>query len=106
MCRLNITSINITLRGNVEDSQNVLGFAEVIIENSLVIKNIKILKGTNSNRKILSFPSQVTKESKKRYDICYPINKETREYFEKAIFNAYDKLVEVHIMYSHTRNAL
>jgi DNA-binding cell septation regulator SpoVG len=94
MSQLKITRVNITIRGNVEDSHNVLGFAEVIIEDGLVIKNIKILKGKNSKRKILTFPSQVTKESKKRYDICYPINKETREYFEKVIFNAYDKLVE------------
>jgi DNA-binding cell septation regulator SpoVG len=36
----------------------------------------------------------MTRESKKWYDICYPINQETREYFEKVIFNAYDKLME------------
>jgi len=95
MSQLKITRVNITIRGNVGDGQNVLGFAEVIIENSLVIKNIKILKGKNDKKKILTFPSQVTKESKKRYDICYPINKETREYFEKVILNAYDKMVEV-----------
>jgi len=88
-----ITNVNITIRGKNEEG-NVLGFAEVVLDNSLAIRNIKILKSKNGNVKLLSFPSQKTKESKRWYDLCYPINKETREYFEKVILNAYDKLKE------------
>jgi DNA-binding cell septation regulator SpoVG len=90
-----ITNVNVTIRsrGDVKDA-NVLGFAEVVIDNSLAIRNIKILRAKNKNGKLLSFPAQMARESKKWYDVCYPINQETREYFEKVIFNAYDKLLE------------
>jgi len=90
-----ITSVNITIRGKSgKRNPNVLGFAEVVIEDSIAIRNIKILTAKNKDGKLLSFPAQMTRESKKWYDICYPINQETREYFEKVIFNAYDKLME------------
>lgn len=88
-----ITNVNIVIRGNKEGG-NVLGFAEVVLDDSLAIRNIKILKSKNGRDRLISFPSQKTKESKRWYDLCYPINKETREYFEKVIFNAFDKLME------------
>jgi DNA-binding cell septation regulator SpoVG len=95
MAGLKITNVNVAIRGKGDnDHQNVLGFAEVVISDALVIKNIKIIKCKGGKRKILSFPAQMTKESKRRYDICYPINKKTRDYFEKVIFNVYDKLIE------------
>jgi DNA-binding cell septation regulator SpoVG len=85
MSTVNITNVNIAIKGKSEKTNsNVLGFAEVVIEDSIA----------NKNGKLLSFPAQMTRESKKWYDICYPINQETREHFEKVIFNAYDKLLE------------
>jgi DNA-binding cell septation regulator SpoVG len=92
-CR--ITNVNITVRPTSEKrSGNLLGFAEVVVEDSIVIKNIKILRSKNNDKKILVFPAQMTRDSKKWYDVCYPINRQTREYFEKIIFNAYDKIME------------
>jgi len=90
-----ITNVNIVVRPMSEKtSRNVLGFAEVVIDNSIVIRNIKILKSNNNSDKFLAFPSQMTRDSKKRYDICYPIDKETRKYFETVIFHAYEKMME------------
>ena len=95
MSTVKITNVNVTIRGrNDNRNKNVLGFAEVVIEDSIVIKNIKIIKAKSKDGKLLSFPAQMTRESKKWYDVCYPINHETREYFENVIFNAYDKLME------------
>jgi DNA-binding cell septation regulator SpoVG len=95
MSTVNITNVNIAIKGKSEKTNsNVLGFAEVVIEDSIAIRNIKILNAKNKNGKLLSFPAQMTRESKKWYDICYPINQETRDHFEKVIFNAYDKLLE------------
>jgi DNA-binding cell septation regulator SpoVG len=95
MLECKITNVNIVVRPmNQQEGRRVLGFAEVIIDNSFVVRNIKILKGNNNSGKFIAFPSQVTKDSKKRYDICYPINKETRKYFETVIINAYDKIIE------------
>ncbi|MCK4824040.1 SpoVG family protein [bacterium] len=95
MTTCKITNVNIVVRPKSDKrSQNVLGFAEVIIDESLVIRNIKIIQSKGNHKKLLVFPSQMTRESKKWYDICYPINRETREYFEKVIFNAYEKIME------------
>jgi len=95
MAAVKITNVNITVRPKSDKrNEKVLGFAEVVVEDSIVIKNIKIIKAKDNNRRLLSFPAQVTKDSKKWYDVCYPINRETREHFEKVIFNAYDKLME------------
>ncbi len=95
MPTVKITNVNITIRGKSDKrNPNLLGFAEVVIEDSIAIRNIKILKARNKDGKLLSFPAQMARESKKWYDTCYPINQETREYFEKIIFNAYDKLME------------
>lgn len=92
-CR--ITNVNITVRPKSEKrSDNVLGFAEVVVENSIAIRNIKILRSKNNDKKILVFPAQMTRDSKQWYDVCYPINRKTRKHFEEVIFNAYDKVME------------
>ena len=45
---LKITNVNVAIRGKGNnDHQNVLGFAEVVISDALVIKNIKIIKRIN-----------------------------------------------------------
>ena len=95
MTHCKITNVNIVIRPKKDSLDgNVQGFAEVVLENSFVVRNIKILKSKKDGRKFLVFPSQTTRESKRRYDICYPINRETRKYFETIIFNAFDKILE------------
>jgi len=88
-----ITSVNVILRGRNEEKP-VLGFADVVLNDSFVVRNIKILKAKSKNGYLLSFPSQQTKESKRWYDVCFPINNEVRKYFEEVIFNTYEKLLE------------
>ena len=95
MSQCKITNVNIVIRPkNQGQDGNVLGFAEVVLENSFVIRNIKILKSNKNGKRFLVFPSQMTRGSKRRYDICYPINQESRKYFEAIIINALDKLLE------------
>jgi DNA-binding cell septation regulator SpoVG len=88
-----ITNVNVVLRNRGEGS-GVLAFADVVLDDSFVVRNIKILKAKNREGYLLSFPSQQTRESKKWYDVCFPINNEVRKYFEEVIFNTYEKLLE------------
>ena len=88
-----ITSVNVVLRGRGE-GKAVLGFADVVLNDSFVVRNIKILRAKNKNGYLLSFPSQQTRETKKWYDLCFPINNEVRKYFEEVIFNTYEKVLE------------
>ncbi len=88
-----ITNVNVVLR-NRGESSGVLAFADVVLDDSFVVRNIKILKAKNREGYLLSFPSQQTRESKKWYDVCFPINNEVRKYFEEVIFNTYEKLRE------------
>jgi len=95
MTQCKITNVNIVIRPkNQSQDGKALGFAEVVLEDSFVVRNIKILKSNRNGKRFLIFPSQMTRESKRRYDICYPINQESRKYFETIIFNAFDKLME------------
>ena len=88
-----ITNVNVVLRNRGEGS-GVLAFADVVLDDSFVVRNIKILKAKNREGYLLSFPSQQTRESKKWYDVCFPINNDVRKYFEEVIFNTYEKLLE------------
>jgi DNA-binding cell septation regulator SpoVG len=92
---LHITNVNIIIKArSANRNQNVLGFAEVIVNDGLVIRNIKILKGKDGNGKLLSFPAQKARESDKWYDVCHPINNKIRKHFEEVIFRAYEKVEE------------
>ena len=88
-----ITNVNVVLR-NRGESSGVLAFADVVLDDSFVVRNIKILRAKSREGYLLSFPSQQTRESKKWYDVCFPINNEVRKYFEEVIFNTYEKLLE------------
>jgi len=88
-----ITNVNVIYRGKSEKNA-LLGFAEVVLDDSFVVRNIKILKAKNKNGYILSFPSQRARESEKWYDLCFPINNEVRKYFEEVIIKTYEKLLE------------
>lgn len=68
---------------------NLLGFADVVIDESIVIKNIKIWKAKNNNINI-SFPS--IKGGDEKYRECvYPITKKARQLIADAVATEYTK---------------
>lgn len=70
----------------------LLGYANIVLNNSFIIRGIKILE-SEKNGRFVAMPSRRLREEKRAYrDLCHPINQETREIITATIFNAYDEL--------------
>lgn len=73
----------------------LLGYANIVLNNSFIIRGIKILE-SEKNGKFVAMPSRRLREEKRAYrDLCHPINQETREIITATIFNAYDELENI-----------
>lgn len=69
-----------------KEGSKLKGLATVYLDNEFVIKNIRVIEGEKGL--FIAMPSRETKDGK-RVDICNPLNQETRNKFEKAIFSKY-----------------
>ena len=73
----------------------LLGYANIVLNNSFIIRGIKILE-SEKNGRFVAMPSRRLSEAKRAYrDLCHPINQETREIITATIFNAYDELENI-----------
>ncbi|MNF00404.1 putative septation protein SpoVG [compost metagenome] len=63
--------------------------ATVTIEDCFAIHDIRIIEGNNGL--FIAMPSRKTPTGEFR-DIAHPTNQETREMFEKAIFDEYNRV--------------
>lgn len=92
---MEITSIRIKKTAN---GGNVLGTADIHLDNCLIIHGIKIIE--RNGKRILSFPNKKTKkyvmengqysETSSYVDVVHPSNQEFRSLLEKEIFKLYD----------------
>ena len=73
----------------IENDSRFKGSASVIIDDCFIVTNIKIIEGENGL--FLSMPNRTLKDGRK-VDIVHPLNKETREEFNKLILDAYNNL--------------
>jgi stage V sporulation protein G len=72
----------------------LLGYANIVFNNSFIIRGIKILENEKNGR-FVAMPSRRLRQEKRAYrDLCHPINQEVRELLTKEIFSAYDNLEE------------
>ena len=73
----------------------LLGYANIVLNNSFIIRGIKILE-SEKNGRFVAMPSRRLREEKRAYrDLCHPINQETREIITATIFNAYNELENI-----------
>ena len=83
---MEITKVNIY---KVEiNNSNLRAFASINIDDELVIKNLKVVEGKKGL--FVSYPSEKGSDGE-YYDQVYPLNKETRDYVEETILEAYEK---------------
>lgn len=74
----------------IEQRGALLGYANIVLNDSFIIRGIRILENERVGR-FVAMPSRRLREEKRAYrDLCHPINQETREIITKAIFDAYD----------------
>ena len=82
---IQITSVEVR---PIESKTKIVGFADVVFDDSFCVTNIKIING--SKGLFIAMPS--TKDSKGNFkDICFPINKDARAIIEKQVLDAYEK---------------
>lgn len=85
---MEITDVKIFL---VEGREPVLAYANVVLNNALIIRGITLLE-FGKNRRHISMPSRRLRREEKAYrDMCHPINSELRDYLTKELFAAYEK---------------
>ena len=81
---MKITEVRIHLMG--ED--RLKAFASVTFDDAFVVRNMKIIEGTNGV--FLCMPSRKLPDGTHK-DMVHPINQEFREYLEENILKAYEE---------------
>lgn len=68
----------------------LLGYANIVLNDSFIIRGIKILENQRAGR-FVAMPSRKLNSEKRAYrDLCHPLNSTTRDLITQEIFNAYD----------------
>ncbi len=85
--QLEITEVRVTLR---EDEQNdrLKAFATMTLNNSFVIRGLKVIQGTNGV--FVAMPSRRRPDGQFQ-DIAHPINNETRRWMEEIVLAEYQR---------------
>ena len=83
---MKITSVNV--RKIDKEGSRMKGIASVLLDDSFAVHDIRIIEGDNGL--FIAMPSRQTSTGGYK-DIAHPINTETRQMFEKAILEAYEK---------------
>ncbi|MCL2064508.1 MAG: SpoVG family protein [Candidatus Cloacimonetes bacterium] len=82
-----ITDVKVFLR----PAEPLKAFANIVIDDVFIIKNIKIIEGKNGL--FVAMPSQKNKNGEYR-DIAHPLNTDTRNEIEKLILDKYNETVK------------
>lgn len=81
---MKITSVNV--KKIEKENSRLKGIASIVIDDSMAIHNIRIIKG--DEKLFIAMPSY--KANEKYFDYVHPINQETREYLDQTILNEYN----------------
>ena len=84
---MTITDVKVFLR----PADPLKAFANIVIDDAFIIKNIKIIEGKNGL--FVAMPSQKNKNGEYR-DIAHPLNTDTRNEVEKLILEKYNETVK------------
>jgi DNA-binding cell septation regulator SpoVG len=97
-----ITDVKVRLNRNARE-ENVKAFVSFVIDGCLVVGGVKVKEGSKGY--YVSMPPdeyrnrqaerhQQPDEKKKKYDLVYANNQETREMIQSKILEAYEKALE------------
>lgn len=75
----------------MEDNNKLKAFATITIDNSFVVRGLKIIEGTKG--RFVAMPSMKKKDGTYQ-DIAHPINNEARMMIEQEVFKAYEEALK------------
>lgn len=70
------------------ENSRMKGIATVVLDDCFKIKGIRIIE--KDDKMMLAMPSRKNRNNENE-DVAHPLNAETREMFEKAVFAEYEK---------------
>lgn len=73
------------------NEERLKAYATITIDDVFIIRDLKIIKGHDGL--FVAMPSKKRKDGQFK-DIAHPLNQETREMIENAVFSAYEKEVK------------
>lgn len=76
---------------SIRTEGNIKATASVNINDAFVIRNVKVMQGTNGL--FASMPSYKAGNGEYK-DICFPITKESRKQFSDAVLGAYEQAIQ------------
>jgi len=73
------------------NEERLKAYVTITIDNVFVVRDLKIIKGNEGL--FVAMPSKKRKDGQFK-DIAHPLNQETRDEIEVAVFDAYEKEVQ------------
>ncbi|HEX4923378.1 MAG TPA: septation regulator SpoVG [Bdellovibrionales bacterium] len=73
------------------NEERLKAYVSITFDNCFVIRDLKIIHGTSGL--FVAMPSKKRKDGQFK-DIAHPLNSETRNMIEKAVFDAYEKEIK------------
>ena len=73
------------------NEERLKAYVSITIDDSFVIRDLKVINGNDGL--FVAMPSKKRKDGQFR-DIAHPLNQETRNMIEKAVFDAYEAEVK------------
>lgn len=86
---MEITDVQII---KIEGKGQLLAYANVVLNDSLVMKGIKIIDGAKGKFIVMPSQSLIRKKEIKRFEYYHPINNEMRLLLTNAILDKYSEL--------------
>ena len=73
------------------NEERLKAYVSITFNDAFVVRDLKIIRGNSGL--FVAMPSKKRKDGEFR-DIAHPLNQETRDHIEKAIFDAYENAVK------------
>jgi stage V sporulation protein G len=81
---MEITEVRVTL----QDEDVLKAFVSITLDDEFVVRGLKVIQGAEG--RFVAMPARKKRDGSFQ-DIAHPINKETREYLERVVLEAYDE---------------
>lgn len=81
---IKITECTVT---KIKSQSKIRAYAKITIDECFVVTSLKVIDGEKGL--FVAMPSTKNPKTNEYNDICFPINKETRELIQSAVLKAY-----------------
>lgn len=91
------------VRVNLQNEEVLKAFVSITLDDEFVIRGLKVIQGMEG--RFVAMPARKKKDGTFQ-DIAHPINRETRQYLERVVLEAYDQEAAEHEPSGNSRHRL